>query len=631
MASSLESPEAMNNLQPNIPPNGMLVLQRRYLVKDDQGAVMETPAELFRRVAWTMAEADRQYGKSDAEIDALGDTFYAMLANLEFLPNSPTLMNAGRPLGQLSACFVLPIDDSMESIFETLKHTALIHQSGGGTGFSFSKLRPAGDVVRSTMGVSSGPVSFMEVYNAATEAIKQGGTRRGANMGILRIDHPDIEDFINAKNDLRKVTNFNISVTVTDDFMRAVAEDGPFELRHPGTGKVTKTVKARNLFNQIVKNAWKTGEPGVVFTDRVNRDNPTPNVGEIESTNPCGEVPLLPYEACNLGSINLGKMLSADGKQIDWDKLTQTVHRTMHFLDNVITANQFPIPQIKEMVDANRKIGLGVMGWADCLLSLGVAYDSPEALHLAREVSSWIDYQSKLASVELAKQRGAFPNFKESRYAAGTWLCERHCGEPTGRLTQKSWQHLDAEIRQHGLRNATTTCIAPTGTISIIAGASGGIEPVFAFVFTRNVMDNTRMLEVHPMFAERLKAQNLYNPDLLERITAQGSLAGLPEISEEMQRLFVTSFDIAPECHVKMQAAFQEFTDNGVSKTINFPESASQEGIAEAYLTAFELGIKGITVYRNNSRKDQPMALESGTADPEVKETLPPVHCVECD
>lgn len=616
---------------PDIPPNGLTVLERRYLIRDEQGRALESPADLFNRVARCIAEGDFAYGKTESDVAALAEQFYQAMAKLEFLPNSPTLMNAGRPLGQLSACFVLPVQDSMESIFETLKHTALIHQSGGGTGFSFSNLRPKGDVVRSTMGVSSGPVSFMEVYNAATEAIKQGGTRRGANMGILRIDHPDIEGFISAKDDLRKVTNFNISVTVSDEFMQAVEADGDFALRHPNSGRVVKTLKARALFAKIVDCAWRTGEPGLVFIDRVNRDNPTPALGQIESTNPCGEVPLLAYEACNLGSINLGRMLD-ENQRLDWDKLANTVYLAVYFLDNVITQNRFPIPQIQAMVEGNRKIGLGVMGWADCLLALGVSYDSQEAVMLGRDVAAWIDYHSKLASVELAKTRGRFPNFAESRYAQGQWLLEKHGQNPTQRITHKSWETLNAQIEQHGLRNATTTCVAPTGTISIIAGASGGIEPVFALVFTRNVMDNTRMLEVHPQFAAWLEAQGLRQADWLERVAHQGSLKDMAEVPDEIKRLFVTSFDISPEWHVRMQAAFQEFTDNGVSKTINFPEDASREAIAETYHLAFDLGIKGITVYRNNSRKDQPMSLES--AEPEPVETTAPtqaIRCVECD
>jgi ribonucleoside-diphosphate reductase alpha chain len=627
------NPSDSSAIVPTIPPNGMTVLERRYLIRDEHGQVQETPMDLLRRVARFIAEGDFAYGKNETEVESLAEQFYTLMARLEFLPNSPTLMNAGRPLGQLSACFVLPVADSMESIFETLKHTALIHQSGGGTGFSFTHLRPKGDVVRSTMGVSSGPVSFMEVYNAATEAIKQGGTRRGANMGILQIDHPDIEGFISAKDDLRKVTNFNISVTITDEFMQALETDGNFALQHPNSGQVLKTVKARQLFDQIVDCAWRTGEPGLVFIDRVNRDNPTPAIGRIESTNPCGEVPLLPYEACNLGSINLGKMLDEQGR-LDWDKLADTVRLTTHFLDNVITQNRFPIPQIQDMVEGNRKIGLGVMGWADCLLALGISYDSEEAVLLAREVAAWMDYHSKLASVELARQRGRFPNFGESRYAAGTWLVEKHGARPAQRITHKSWQMLDQQIQQHGLRNATTTCIAPTGTISIIAGASGGIEPVFALVFTRNVMDNTRLLEVHPQFAAWLKTNGLHREALLEAVAQQGSLKGLSDIPEAVQSLFVTSFDISPEWHVRMQAAFQEFTDNGVSKTINFPEHASREAIAETYHLAFSLGIKGLTVYRNNSRQDQPMSLETVSPQPIQIDEPPPnsaIRCVECD
>jgi ribonucleoside-diphosphate reductase alpha chain len=631
-------------LTPDIPPNGMTVLARRYLIRDEHNRVLESPVDLLRRVARFIAEGDLAYGKSPAEVDALAGQFYAMMARLEFLPNSPTLMNAGRPLGQLSACFVLPVADSMESIFETLKHTALIHQSGGGTGFNFSHLRPKGDVVRSTMGVSSGPVSFMEVYNAATEAIKQGGTRRGANMGILQIDHPDIEEFISAKDDLRKVTNFNISVTVTDAFMQAVAEDADFPLRHPNSEQVIKTVRARELFNRIIDSAWRTGEPGLVFIDRLNADNPTPALGRIESTNPCGEVPLLAYEACNLGSINLGRMLTADHR-LDWDKLAETVTLATHFLDNVITQNRFPIPEIQRMVEANRKIGLGVMGWADCLLALGVPYNSEEAILLGREVMAWIDFHSKLASVELAKVRGAFPAFPESRYAIGHWLVKKHGARPTPRLTHKSWQQLSDTIQQHGLRNATTTCVAPTGTISIIAGASGGIEPVFALAFTRNVMDNTHMLEVHPRFLAWLEANGLNQSELLEQVAKQGSLSGLSQIPDEIRRLFVTSFDIEPVWHVRMQAAFQEFTDNGVSKTINFPQDATREAIAETYQLAFQSGIKGITVYRNNSRLDQPMSLETrlpaSASEPsaaqeedeltDLESVQRPIRCIECD
>lgn len=636
----IQKRSSLNHPNPLVSANAMEVLQRRYLVKSDAGNVVETPAELFARVAGFIAAGDLKYGKSQAEVDTLAEQFYQLMSTLTFLPNSPTLMNAGRPLGQLSACFVLPIDDSMESIFETLKHTALIHQSGGGTGFSFSKLRPAGDVVRSSMGVSSGPVSFMEVYNAATEAIKQGGTRRGANMAVLRVDHPDIEQFITAKNDLRKVTNFNTSVTVTDEFMQALQAGTTFSLRHPNTGAVVKTVNAQKIFDMIVESAWQTGEPGMVFVDEINRHNPTPELGDIESTNPCGEVPLLPYEACNLGSINLGKLLKQTGDKftLDWDRLAETVALSTHFLDNVITQNLFPIPAIQNLVEGNRKIGLGVMGWADCLLRLGIPYDTDEAVQLGRDVAAWIDYHSKLASVALAKSRGSFPHFAQSRYADGHWLVQRHEKHITSKITQKSWQHLDALIAEHGLRNATTSCIAPTGTISIIGNASGGIEPVFAMVFTRNIMDNTRMLEIHPYFEAVAKQHGFYTPQILKRIAETGSLQNIPEIPETVRRLFVTSFDIAPTWHVQMQAAFQQFSDNGVSKTINFPESASKAEVAEAYHLAYQLGIKGITVYRNNSRGDQPMMLENALLETrQSQETceLPagqnPAACPTCD
>lgn len=622
--------------EPVLTENAQAVLARRYLVKDTEGNVTETPADLFYRVARYIAAGDSKYGHSQEDVDVLTERFYTMLSSLDFLPNSPTLMNADRPLGQLSACFVLPVEDSLDSIFETLKDAALIHQSGGGTGFSFSNLRPTGDVVNSTMGVSSGPVSFMEVYNAATEAIKQGGTRRGANMGILRVDHPDIESFINAKNDLRKVTNFNISIAVTDDFMTAVQNKTSFDLIHPATGEAVKTVDAASIFNQIVQSAWQTGEPGMIFVDEINRKNPTPQLGLMESTNPCGEVPLLAYEACNLGSINLSNMVAQNSTDIDWDKLKETVMLSMRFLDNVITQNKYPIEKIKAVVDGNRKIGLGVMGWADCLLKLGVPYDSPESLVLAESVMSFIDYHSKLASVELAKNRGAFSNFDESIYANGTYLSELHQSDKSQRVSYADWQSLDEAIKTYGLRNATTTCIAPTGTISIIAGVSGGIEPVFAFVFTRNVMDNTKLPEVHPLFLIEANANGFNQSEILMQITEAGSLQGVDEIPDSVKHLFVTSFDISPDNHVAMQAVFQKYTDNAVSKTINFPESASVEDVKKTYLSAYELGVKGITVYRNNSRQDQPMLLEkkeTHTDDQGVENHLPQsaVVCIDCD
>lgn len=612
---------------PHLSENGLTVLKKRYLIKDDQGRVLERPEHLFRRVARYIAEADYQYGKTDEEVAQREESFYTLMASLDFLPNSPTLMNADRPLGQLSACFVLPIEDSLESIFETLKHAALIHQSGGGTGFSFSKLRPKDDVVRSTMGVSSGPVSFMQVFNAATEAIKQGGTRRGANMGILRVDHPDVEEFIHCKQDTRRITNFNISIAVTDDFMQAVEKDTMFDLRHPKSGNSVRQVRARELFRQIVNSAWQTGEPGLIFIDRINADNPTPSVGMMESTNPCGEVPLLPYEACNLGSINVANMLTSDAKpRLDWEKLAHTVAEVTHFLDNVITRNRYPIAKIKETVDGNRKIGIGVMGWADLLLSLEIPYDSEEAVTQAREVAAWVDYHSKRASIALAKTRGAFPNFKQSRFATGRWMTEKHGTHATQRVTTAMWAALDQEIQTFGLRNATTTCIAPTGTISIIAGASGGIEPLFGVIFKRNVMNRTEMMEVHPLFNQLARIHGFYSQALFETVAQRGSIQELAAIPESVRQVFKTAQDIKPDWHVKMQAAFQAFTDNGVSKTINFAESALPEHVEQTYWLAYRSGVKGITVYRNNSRQNQPMQNQ-----PVSEKSAPhPLICPEC-
>lgn len=568
------------------------------------------------RVANYVAQGDAQYGANALDVQQTAQEFYALMASLTFLPNSPTLMNAGRKQAQLSACFVLPIQDTLESIFDTLKHAALIHQSGGGTGFSFSHLRPKNDVVRSTMGVSSGPVSFLKVYNAATDAIKQGGTRRGANMGILRVDHPDILEFIHCKQDLTQVTNFNLSVGITDEFMSALETQGDFFLAHTHQStEQHQTLPAKELFHAILSCAWHTGEPGLIFLDTINRDNPTPHLGQIESTNPCGEVPLLAYEACNLGSINLSTMLkvnpkpseSASGFEIDWERLAQTTRTVTHFLDNVITQNHFPIDAIKNMVETNRKIGIGVMGWADLLIALNTPYASEEAIQLAQDVMSFIDYHSKLASVELAKTRGPFPAFSQSRFTERTWLSEKRKKAPSRSVRPAQWEALEKTIRQDGLRNATTTCIAPTGTISIIAGASGGIEPLFGVVFFRNIMDGTEMVECHPMFQKWAASQELNETDL-RQIASHGSLKGMPNIPNAIQQQFQTAHDVSPEWHVRMQSAFQAFTDNGVSKTINFPESATVEDIAKTYVLAYELGTKGITVYRNNSRPFQPMA-----------------------
>lgn len=617
--------------------NAITVLEKRYLKRDKEGNPLETPYELFERVAKAIGEADLQYGVSQAEADATTKEFLSFMLNKSFMPNSPTLMNAGRELGQLSACFVLPVEDSIEEIFETIKNTALIHKSGGGTGFSFSRLRPKNDIVKSTMGVSSGPVSFMEVFNAATEAIKQGGTRRGANMGILRVDHPDILDFIEAKKDGSKLNNFNISVALTDKFMEAVKNGTDYELIHPRSKKAVKKVNAKQVFDLIVDGAWRNGEPGIVFIDTLNADNPTPLVGEIESTNPCGEVPLLPYEACNLGSINLGKMVE-DGK-INWDKLKDVTRTSIHFLDNVITVNNYPLPQIAEMVQNNRKIGLGVMGWADMLMMLDIAYNSKEGVDLAYKVFEFIDYHSKVMSVELAEKRGAFQNFKGSVYDGQSFLTNKYKGKSAGIITDADWAELEARIAKSGIRNATTTCIAPTGTISMIAGASGGVEPLFGLVFMRNIMGGVEMIEVNSIFEDRCKKDGVYSKELMKAISDNhGSIKGVAGVPSQIADTFATAHDVSPEWHVKMQAAFQLHTDNAVSKTVNFEEDATKEDIEKTYYLAHEYNLKGITVYRNNSRTFQPMQTteKSSAAEAiEVKEieeqpAMKEVTCKEC-
>ena len=567
---------------------------------------------MFRRVADSIASGDLQFGKSESEVKELSDRFYKTITQRFFMPNSPTLMNAGRELGQLAACFVLPVEDSLEGIFETVKNTALIHKSGGGTGFSFSRLRPKNSVVKSTMGVSSGPVSFMEVFNAATEAVKQGGTRRGANMGILRVDHPDILEFINCKSDNNKLNNFNISVAITDKFMEAYINGTDYDLINPYDGQVSGRMSAKKVFDMIVDGAWRNGEPGIIFIDTMNYDNPTPQIGAIESTNPCGEVPLLPFEACNLGSINLGLMVDdVDGKAvINWDRLADTTRTAIRFLDNVIAINNYPLPQISEMVQNNRKIGLGVMGWADMLMKMGISYSSEEGTRLGAQVMEFIDYVSKCESIELSKERGRFKNFAGSIYEQENYLYNKYKGKSAGKISDEQWLELDREIKKYGIRNATTTCIAPTGTISMIAASSGGIEPLFGLVFSRLIMDGTEMLEINPIFKDYMQSHGLYSEEIMSKIAQEGTIAHIESIPENVKKIFVTAHDVTPYWHVKMQAAFQLHTDNAVSKTVNFVESATRGDIEEAYILAYKNHLKGITVYRNNSRQFQPMNLD---------------------
>ncbi len=559
--------------------NALTVLRRRYLAKNEAGQPVESPSQMFRRVAENLAEAERQYPGGDRRVPQVAAAFYQLMSRLDFLPNSPTLMNAGRDLQQLAACFVLPVEDSLESIFDAVKHQALIHQSGGGTGFSFSRLRPKHDRVSSTSGVASGPVSFMRVFNMATEVIKQGGTRRGANMGILRIDHPDILEFIEVKRNPKELTNFNLSVGVTDAFMHALARDREFALVNPRTGRSVARLRAAAVFDRLVGAAWESGEPGVVFLDTINAANPTPHIGRIEATNPCGEQPLLPYESCTLGSLNLARFVtgSAARPRIDFERLATVIPTAVRLLDNVIDMNRYPLPEIEAMTKGNRKIGLGVMGFADLLIALGIPYDSAEALATGERVMRFVWERARAASAALAEARGVFPNFKGSR--------------------------LESEGLQ--LRHATVTTVAPTGTLSIIADCSPGIEPLYGVSFVRTVMEDVRLTSLHPLFVQKARAAGIYSQRLIRRVSANESIQHLTDIPLRLRRLFVTAHDVSPAHHVRMQAAFQRYSDSGVSKTINLPASATKEDVAQALLLAYRSGCKGLTVFRSGCRDKQ--------------------------
>jgi len=566
---------------PMISPNALRVLKKRYLAKDETGKVVETTEGMFRRVAMNLAKADGYYGATPEAMRQTEDEFYALMARLDFLPNSPTLMNAGRPLQQLAACFVLPVEDSISGIYDTLKHQALIHQTGGGTGFSFSRLRPKDDVVRSTGGVASGPVSFMKVYNQSTEHIKQGGTRRGANMGILRVDHPDILEFITCKTNTKEVTNFNISVAITDAFMAAARVGAMYDLISPRSGKVVRQLNARDVLATIAEAAWRNGEPGLFFIDQANRTNPTPHYAMIEATNPCGEQPLLPYESCNLGSINVETHLirAADGSyEIDWTKMARSIRTSVHLLDNVIDMNKYPIPEIEQCTKDNRKIGLGLMGFARALFKMGIPYDSEAGVEMGARIMKYISDIGYDESVRMAEQRGVYPAWKGSIH----------------------------EARGQRARNSYVTTVAPTGTISMIADTSGGCEPEFSLIWFKNVMDGEHLPYVLDHFIETAKQEGFWQEGLMDKILANhGSVRGLAEVPARWQEVFATAHDVAPEWHVRMQAAFQKHTDSGISKTINMPDHATVDDVMAAYLMAYELGCKGVTVYRDGSRNEQ--------------------------
>src|SRR5437016_124235 len=589
----------------DLSPNAVTVLERRYLLKDDHGKPVEQPEDLFWRVARTIAEPERRYGASDKAVEGLAETFFELMATRVWMPNSPTLMNAGRPLGQLSACFVLPVDDCLSDgksgIYDTLRAMALVHRSGGGTCLSFSRLRPKHDVGRSTMGVAAGPVSFMKLYDASTDVVKQGGTRRGANMGILRVDHPDILDFIHCKDDLTQVTNFNISVAVTDAFMVALEAGKSYDVIHPRTGKVVGQLDARDVFKQIVHGAWKTGEPGVFFIDRANYYNPVPHLGSYEATNPCGEQPLLPYDVCNLGSVNVG--LFVKNGAVDWDGLRTVVHLTTHFLDNVIDANKYPLTEIDDLAKRIRRIGLGIMGWADLLVRLGIPYNSDEGVALGRQMMEFIDEESKVASEKLAEQRGTFAEWERSIWGPDA-TCARNARGERIRPMRK-------------LRNCNLTTVAPTGTISIIAGCSSGIEPLFAVAFMRN-QAAVFMPDVNEDFVAIAKREGWYSDELMKKIAEAGHIH-FDAVPEQWQRVFVTAHDVTPEWHIQMQAAFQEFTDSAISKTSNFPNEATEEYVEQIYRYAYQLGCKGVTVYRDGARENQ--VLSTGATAKKAQES----------
>ncbi len=582
--------------------NALTVLERRYLVKDDHGKAAESPEDLFWRVARNVAAPDRAYGASDRAVESLAETFFELMATRVWMPNSPTLMNAGRPLGQLSACFVLPVEDALSNgrsgIYDTLRAMALVHQSGGGTGFSFSRLRPKNDVVRSTMGVASGPVSFMKLYDASTDVVKQGGTRRGANMGILRVDHPDVLEFISCKDDLTQVTNFNISVAVTDAFMVALEAGTSYDLIHPKTGKVVGQLDARDVFRKIIHGAWKTGEPGVFFIDRANQYNPVPRLGSYEATNPCGEQPLLPYDVCNLGSINVG--LFVKNGDVDWERLRTAVHLCTHFLDNVIDANKYPLPEIDDLAKRIRRIGLGIMGWADLLVELGIPYNSDEGVALGRRLMEFVDEESKAASEKLGQQRGTFAEWERSIWGPDTSAARDAKGERIRPLRR--------------LRNCNLTTVAPTGTISIIAGCSSGIEPLFAVAFMRN-QAGVLMPDVNEAFVAIARREGWYSEALVTQIAEAGHIH-FDAVPAKWQRVFVTAHDVTPEWHIRMQAAFQDFTDSAISKTCNFPNAATEDDVEQIYRMAFRLGCKGVTVYRDGARENQ--VLSTGTTAKKV-------------